>query len=146
MSTHLLRRYIDILNEANTGQMHPISPDQVWSIVDLNEVHRDDTQVWEEPHGSGGMLRDQVDRLINDIDNNIASRSKNVNISIDTGETADVLTVTINAKYIIPLFAKNIEPNNMHKAMAIVLNLYRTHGWTAEFKNKSLVLTATRKH
>ena len=146
MSTQLLRKYIDILNESAAATVHPIRPDQVWAMVELNEIRGDDTGVWEEPPGSGGMLRDQVDRLVNDIDRNISTRSDNVDISIKSGEPMDILTVFIHAKYIMALFADNIEPDNMHKAMKIVLNLYRMNGWQAEFQNHALVLTATRKH
>lgn len=146
MSTQLLRTYIDILNESVNGPTHPIRPYQVWSMVEINEIRGDDTGVWEEPPSSGGMLRDKVDRLVNDIDRNIGSRSENVDISIKSGEPMDILTVFIHAKYIMTLFADNIEPDDMHKAMKIVLNLYRMHGWKAEFQNHALVLTATRKH
>jgi hypothetical protein len=146
MSTQLLRHYIDILNETAVVAERTISPDQVWAMADLNEMRSDDTSVWEEPLGSGGMVRDQVDRLVNDIDRNISTRSKNVDISIESGELSDTLIIVIDAKYIIPLFADNIEPDMIHKAMLIVLNLYRMNGWNAEFKDRALVLTATRKH
>jgi hypothetical protein len=145
MSTQLLRKYIDILNES-ASTVHPISPNQVWSMMELNEIRSDDPNVWKEPPSSGGMLRDVVDRIVNNIDNNIITRNENVDISTKSGETADTLTVTLHAGYIMTLFADNVEPNNIHKAMLMVLNLYRAQGWNAQFTKNSLILSATRKH